>query len=842
MTDDVTDQDRLRVYLRKAAADLNRADRRIQELEQRDREPIAIVGMSCRYPGGVSSPAGLWELVARGGDAIGEFPEDRGWDVERLFDLDPDSAGKSYARHGGFVYEAGEFDADFFSIGPREALAMDPQQRLLLEASWEAFEHAGIDPASLRGSQTGVFAGVMYQDYGTDIGPVPAEVEGYRGTGAGGGVISGRIAYTFGLEGPAVSVDTACSSSLVATHLACQALRSGECELALAGGVTVLSTPIVFVAFSRQRGLSPDGRCRSFGAGADGTGFSEGVGLLLLERLSVARRNGHRILGLVRGSAVNQDGASNGLTAPNGPSQERVIRQALRSAGLSASEVDVVEAHGTGTTLGDPIEAQALLATYGQERSGAPLWLGSVKSNIGHAQAASGVAGIIKMVQSMRHGVLPKTLYADEPSPHVDWSEGEVRLLSESAPWQANGAPRRAGVSSFGVSGTNAHVILEEAPRVERAAAAHKPGDAAPESEAAATQGLGDAAPVSKAAVAKDAGDAPPASAPSALPFLVSAASEEALRGQAARLGELAQVEHGVELGPLARALALDRARLPHRAVIVAGEREELVARLAALAHGQPADGLVAAVTRGGERKVAFMFSGQGSQWAGMGAELWDSAPVFAEQMRACSEAFAPYLDVSLEEVLRTRADGQALERVDVVQPALFAVMVSLAALWRSCGVEPAVVVGHSQGEIAAAYVAGAISLEDAAKVAALRSRALAEELSGRGGMLSVALPRARVEQDLERWGERISLAVVNGPSSAVVSGEPDALEELLASYVDQGVRARMIPVDYASHSAQVETIHARLSQELSTIAPRTGDVPFYSTTTGALLKACSMC
>ncbi len=810
MTDDAPDQDRLRVYLRKAAADLSKADRRIEELEQRDREPIAIVGMSCRYPGEVASPEDLWELLARGGDAIGEFPDDRGWNLERLFDLDPDSAGTSYSRHGGFMYDAGDFDADFFSIGPREALVMDPQQRLLLEASWEVFEDAGIDPADLRGSRTGVFAGVMYQDYGVESGPVPAELEGYRGTGAGGGVVSGRIAYTFGLEGPAVSVDTACSSSLVAMHLACQALRSGECDLALAGGVTVLSTPVVFVAFSRQRGLSPDGRCRSFAAGANGTGFGEGVGVLLLERLSVARRNGHRILGLVRGSAVNQDGASNGLTAPNGPSQERVIREALANAGLSPGDVDAVEAHGTGTTLGDPIEAQALLATYGQERSGAPLWLGSVKSNIGHTQAAAGVAGVIKMVQAMRHGVLPKTLHSDEPSPHVDWSEGEVRLLSEQSPWEVNGAPRRAGVSSFGVSGTNAHVILEEAPRVEPSAP--------PEGE-----------------------DPPPAvERPSALPFLLSAASPEALSGQAARLGELLRATPEAELDGVAAALAHGRARLSHRAVVVAGERSALAAGLGALERGEAAEGLVAGVAKGGGR-VAFMFSGQGSQWVGMGRELWDSAPVFAAEMAACAEAFAPHVDFSLEDILRGRVEGPLLERVDVIQSTLFAMMVSLAALWRSYGVEPAVVVGHSQGEIAAAYVAGALSLDDAAKVTALRSRAVAEELSGRGGMVSVALPAVQVEAELEQWEGRISLAVVNGPSSVVVSGESAALEELLSRYQEQGVRARAIPVDYASHSAQVEAIKPRLLEELSALAPRSAEVPFYSTTTGALLDTAEL-
>jgi acyl transferase domain-containing protein/acyl carrier protein len=813
----MTNDERLRDYLKRVTIELHDTRERLREVEGRDREPVAIVGMSCRYPGGADSPRRLWELVSAGRDASSEFPVDRGWDLQGLYDPESEGLGTTYVREAGFVHDAPEFDADFFSISPNEALKMDPQQRLLLEAAWTAIEEGGIDPLSLRGSQTGVFVGGAFLGYGTgDPQAAPEELGAQVGSGMLTSVLSGRVSYALGLEGPAVTIDTACSSSLVALHLACGSLRAGECSLALAGGVSVMSSPAQFVEFARQRALARDGRCKSFADAADGTNWSEGVGVLLLERVVDARRNGHPVLALVRGSAVNQDGASNGLTAPNGPSQRRVIGRALANAGLTAQQVDTVEAHGTGTTLGDPIEAQALLATYGQGRpEGRPLWLGSIKSNIGHAQAAAGVAGVIKMVMAIQHGVLPGTLHVDAPSGQVDWSVGAVSLLEEAIPWPQTGEPRRAGVSAFGASGTNAHVILEQdslqhTPQVE------------PEGAGGALSAAGAAPQVGLAATGMVA-------------LAVSARSEGALRAQAHQLGATLA---GGSAAPDPRDVGLSlvgRSAFANRAVVVGCERGELLTGLDALAAALPAAGLIeGTLDAAGPGKVVFVFPGQGAQWQGMALELMECSSVFAGRLRECGEALAEFVDWSLEGVLRGADGAPSLERVDVVQPALFAVMVALAELWGACGVRPDAVVGHSQGEIAAACVAGALSLEDAARVVALRSRALVA-LAGRGGMVSVAAGALEVQERVGRY-DGVSIAAVNGPRSVVVSGDPGGLEELLAECERDGVKARRIPVDYAAHSAHVEEIRGELLEGCAGLLVRPGEVPFYSAVSGGQL------
>ncbi len=797
-----TTEDRLREYLRRVIVELHDARTRLKEITAREHEPIAVVGIGCRYPGGADSAGGLWKLVAAGDDAVSNFPGDRGWDLAGLYDPDPDKPGTSYTHEGGFLSRATEFDADFFGISPREAVAMDPHQRLLLEVAWEAVEDAGIAPLSLRGSSTGVFAGVGTQDYAWLLGDEFDEVEGYRLTGMAGSVVSGRISYTLGLEGPAVSIDTACSSSLVAIHLACQALLSGDCDLALAGGVSVMSSPLGFTELSKQRGLAPDGRCKSFSARADGTGWGEGVALLLVERQSDAERLGHPIQALIRGSAVNQDGASNGLSAPSGPAQERVIRQALASASLVTADVDAVEAHGTGTVLGDPIEARALLATYGHGRSaGQPLWLGSVKSNIGHAAAAAGVAGVIKMIMAMRQGVLPRTLHLEEPTEKVDWSSGAVRLLTEPTAWPRTGRPRRCGVSAFGISGTNAHLILEQAPEVEQEASPARPRP------------------------------------PAVLPWIISGRGQAALRGQASRLREWVTASPVASMTDIGHSLITSRSALEHRAVIVAASREEFCRGLDTLSCGEPAANVISGVT-GRPGKTVFVFPGQGSQWPGMGLRLMESSSAFSAEMEACAEALRPYTGWSLLDMLR--AGLRPLNRVDVVQPVLFAVMVSLARLWQTFGVKPSAVVGHSQGEIAAAHVAGALSLSDAARVVALRSKAAAK-LIGDGGMAVVPLPGPEVSKWVRRWDGRLSIAAVNGPSAVVVTGDQGAVADLVASCRAEGVLAQQLRATYASHSPQVADIRAEVLDVLSNIAPRTSDVAFYSTVTAGVMDTAEL-
>ncbi|MFC8048125.1 beta-ketoacyl synthase N-terminal-like domain-containing protein, partial [Nocardia sp. NPDC057353] len=759
-------------------------------IEAAPDEPIAIVAMACRYPGGVRSPEELWQLVLAGSDAVGTFPADRGWR--------PDTSPGAVTE-GGFLYDVADFDAGFFGVSPREALAMDPQQRLLLETSWELLERAGIDPAALRGSRTGVFTGVMYQDYGSLLQD-DGELAGYLGTGGAASVVSGRIAYTFGLEGPALTVDTACSSSLVALHLAARALRAGECTMAIAGGVTVMATPGAFAEFSRQGGLAADGRCKAFGAGADGTGWAEGAGVLLLQRLSDARSQGNPVLAVLRGSAINQDGASNGLTAPNGPAQQRVIRQALQNAGLGAGDVDLIEAHGTGTALGDPIEAQALLATYGAERPAErPAWLGSLKSNLGHTQAAAGVGGVIKAVQALRHGILPPTLHADEPTPHVDWSGGTVRLLTRAQEWVADGAPRRAAVSSFGFSGTNAHVVLEQAAEPERVRR--------------------------------------PESAPSPVALPISARSPRALAAQAERLLALLAEQPELDPADIAAALATGRGVLEHRAVVVGAGRDEIAAGLRDLAADGSGPRLVAGGGRGAAGRTVFVFPGQGSQWAGMGRELLEYSPAFASRMAECAAVMDPLSGWSLLDVVRGADGAPPLERTDVLQPVWFAVLVSLAELWRSHGVLPDAVVGHSQGELAAACVAGALSLADAGRIAVLRSALIAERLSGRGGMLSVALPHAETAELLRSTGSGLDIAGLNGPQLTSVSGELAALAALAEVCAERGIRTRRIGIDYASHSPAVEQLEAELAARLAGITARPAEVTVYSTVTGAPIE-----
>jgi polyketide synthase 12 len=769
-------------------------------------EPVAVVGMGCRFPGDVRSPEQLWELVVEGVDAIGDFPTDRGWHLEKLYHPDPDHPGTTYVRQGGFLHDAGQFDAGFFGISPREATAMDPQQRLLLEVSWEALEHAGIAPALLRGSDTGVFTGVFATGYGRHSDQLPPETEGYLLTGTTTSVVSGRVAYALGLGGPAVTVDTACSSSLVAVHLACQALRSGDCAMALVGGATVMATPSMFVEFSRQRGVSPTARCRAFANTADGMILSEGAGVVVLARLSDAQRQGHRVLAVIRGSAVNQDGASNGLSAPNGPAQERVIRQALANARLLPHDVDAVEAHGTGTPLGDPIEAQALLAAYGQDRD-QPLWLGSIKSNIGHTQAAAGVAGVIKMVQALRHEQLPRTLHVDQPTRHVDWEPGNVRLLTEPVPWRDGDRPRRAAVSSFGISGTNAHLVLEQAPPNTTRQETTEP-----------------------AAVL----------AASLVPVPLSAKTEPALRAQARQLHDHLARRPDLDLIRVGHTLATGRSHFRHRAVLLAGNNQELVDGLAALAGEQHAPDLIqASVSADGPGRTAFLFSGQGSQYPGMGKDLYQASPVFSgvfDDACACvEEQLGDAIDRRLREVVFAEpgtAEALLLDQTLYTQPALFAVAVALFEVLRRAGVTCDYVAGHSIGEIAAAHVAGVLSLRDACALVAIRARVM-QDMQADGAMLSVQASEQEIVHCLAGTAGRIAIAAVNTPASVVVSGDTDAIRDFVADWRAHGRTAHPLNVNRAFHSPHTDPVLPELRRVAEQLVFRPPRIPMISTVTG---------
>jgi acyl transferase domain-containing protein len=767
-------------------------------------DPIAIIGMACRFPGGITTPKALWRVVGSGEQVSTPLPDDRGWDLNRVAEAVPGRDG----HRGAYLLDADWFDAGFFGVSPREATAMDPQQRVMLEITWEALERARVEPASLSGTRTGVFTGSSYQDYAAarliNSVKLREEYASFLATGSASSVIAGRVAYSFGFEGPAITVDTACSSSLVALHLACQSLRTGECELAMAGGVTIMPTPVVLLEFAARKGLAADGRIKAFAASADGTVFSEGAAVLVLEPLHRAQAAGRPVLAVVRGSATNQDGTSNGLTAPNSAAQRRLIRDALTRAALAPCDVDVLEAHGTGTPLGDAIELQAVQATYGTERpADRPLLLGTVKPNLGHTQAAAGIAGVMKVVLALVHDSLPRTLNVDQPATAIEWDEG-VSLLTEERPWRPADRPRRAAVSSFGVSGTNAHVILEEPPP--------------------------------SGAVALDGPS--PRSARLGVPFLwpLSGKSSESLTAQAGLLRTHLWARPDLHPADVGLSLGTTRTAFPHRAVVIGSDSDELLRGLDAVIAERPLSGVLrgTAIDGGGP---AFVVPGHGWQWPGMAAELVETAPPFAQELHRCAEAFAPYLDWSLLQVVRGEPTAPRYDRLDVVQPMLFAVSVSIAALWRSHGVEPTAVIGHSQGEVAAAYIAGALDLDDAARLVARRGQLLSS-LAGRGGLLWVS---CSAEQLAARLDGSLSVAAVNSPNGTVVSGVPQELEELSERCQAAGLRTSVVPIEYAAHSAQIEPLRGPLLEAFQGMRTRRSAIPCYSTVTGDLIETTAL-
>lgn len=797
-------ENKLRHYLERTLVEL-------ENTRLKTKEPIAIIGMGCRSPGDVHTPDELWQLIISQTDAITDIPSNRGWDIKQLFDANPNALGKSYSTKGGFLHQCDLFDADFFNITPLEALSMDPQQRLLLEVAFESIEHARIVPSTLQDSDTGVFVGNMYSDYGARMMQTPNELEGHLQIGSAPSICSGRIAYALGLASTAVTIDTACSSSLVALHMACQSLRQNECNLALAGGVTVMSTPWAFIEFSRQRGLSPTGRCRSFSAEADGVSWAEGVGMVMLERLSDAEKNGHRILAVIRGSAVNQDGKSQGLTAPNGLAQQRVIRQALKSAHLSATDIDVVEAHGTGTRLGDPIEAEALFAVYGQEHTlEHPLYLGSVKSNIGHTQAAAGVTGVIKMILAMQNQTLPPTLHAQTPSTHIDWSSGAIQLLTQPIDWPTKASPRRAAISAFGLSGTNAHLILEEAP----------------EQPSIHTGTLADN---------------------QLLPFLLSAKNQTALGSQAEKITTLLNKDPHLSLNDLAYSLATSRSHFRHQAVILSDGRKDLLTSLQALAQGRPLPTTLLS-ERKPHGKLVMLFTGQGSQYIGMGEALYQHYSVFRQTFDSLCEILDPLLNspnnLSLKDIifsLPTQGSPSLLDQTAFTQPALFTLEVALFRLMESLGIRPDVVLGHSVGEVAAAHIAGVFSQQDACRLIAARGRLMQAQPSG-GAMISIQASETEVLEQLAGLEQQVSIAALNGPTSIVISGDENIALNIAEYFTQLGRRTTRLTVSHAFHSPHMEGMQDEFHQIINNINFHAPQIPIISNLTGELVTEQQIC